>query len=333
MVPAFPTRAVGVLMLTGLALAGVALFVHVRANTREAAWALASPPEGRFVLLDGHKIHVVEAGLPPGQGPDLVLIHGANGSLRDFTYDLVGRLGSDFRVIAVDRPGHGFSDSWGIADSTPRDQATILRQALAEAKLSRPIIVGHSYGAAVALAWALEAPDEVGALVLLSGAIMPWSGRVSLFYDLMQSPFGPALRAAVAGLLSEAQARAVARRIFAPNPIPPGYLEHFGLGLALRRSVQEANGRQINALNHALAEMVHEYPRLSLPIELVHGDQDLIVGLGHHSKAFAAIVPSAHLTLLENVGHMPHHALTDAVVAAILRAAERAAAHAMHAKD
>ena len=45
-----------------------------------------------------------------GEGPDVVLIHGAFGSLRDFTFDLSDRLSERYRVIAFDRPGLGYTD-------------------------------------------------------------------------------------------------------------------------------------------------------------------------------------------------------------------------------
>jgi pimeloyl-ACP methyl ester carboxylesterase len=80
----------------------------------------------------------------------------------------------------------------------------------------------------------------------------------------------------------------------------------------------------VNVLRDALTEMSADYPRLRLPVEALHGTADRIVGLQVHSARLVSRVPSARLTILEGVGHMPHHARPDETVAAIRRAAARA---------
>lgn len=306
------------------ALGGCAAWVDNRATTREAEWEGRYPPAGRLVQVDGHRVHVLEAGRPRGTAPDVVLIHGANGSLRDFSFDMVARLSPDYRVIAVDRPGHGWSQTWGDADTDPHAQARILRRALADYGLRRPIVVGHSYGGSVAMAWALEDEAGTGAVVLLAGAIMPWEGELGTLYRLLGSPLGAIGRGYIAGVVSERTAADVMRRIFAPDPVPQGYLEHFGTGMSMRRSAQEANTRQVNALKGYVTAMQPHYAALRLPIEALHGTADTIVGLRIHSQRLADEVESVRLTVMEGVGHMPHHARPQMVVDAINRAAGRA---------
>jgi pimeloyl-ACP methyl ester carboxylesterase len=80
----------------------------------------------------------------------------------------------------------------------------------------------------------------------------------------------------------------------------------------------------VNALRQHLERMAPQYPQLSLPIEVVHGSADRIVGLEIHSRRLAAEVAAADLTVLDGVGHMPHHARPDETLAAIRRAARRA---------
>ena len=306
------------------ALAGCAAWVDRRADTREAMWESRYPPLGELVDVQGRRVHVHATGQPAGTAPDVVLIHGANGNLRDFTHDLVGRLADDFRVVAVDRPGLGWSDSWGELDSDPQAQARILRAALEPLGLRRPIVVGHSYGGAVAMGWALEAEAQTGALVILAGATQPWPGELGLFYRLQNGALGDVSRQFIAGLVREETARTVTRRIFAPDPMPAGYLDHFGPGLSMRRDTRANNARQVNALKAHLARMAPLYPHLTLPIELLHGTRDTIVGLDIHSRRLAATVGTAELTEIEGVGHMPHHARPEMTMAAIRRAATRA---------
>src|SRR5579863_10522110 len=90
-----------VLLLLLIVVCGLVGFAAYTARRVE----IAEPPLGRFLELDGERIHYVDE----GAGPPLLLIHGLGGQLRNFTYALVGRLANEFRVIAVDRPGSGYS--------------------------------------------------------------------------------------------------------------------------------------------------------------------------------------------------------------------------------
>ena len=93
------------LLIAGLMAAG-AIVTDRRASAREAAAEAAYPPEGEIVTVEGRRVHAVVR----GSGPDLVLIHGSNGSIRDFSFDMIDRLSREFRVIAFDRPGLGWTD-------------------------------------------------------------------------------------------------------------------------------------------------------------------------------------------------------------------------------
>ena len=278
-------------------------------------------PEGAFIDLPQGRIHAVIQ----GQGPDLVMIHGANGNSRDFSFDLIERMADDFRVIAFDRPGFGFSDDFGGPES-PVLQADILRVAAASLGIEDPILLGHSYGGAVALAWALRAPNDVAGLTLLAPASHPWPGELGIWYKLSASALGQHV---VLPLISRfAPRRAVERSlegVFAPDPVPEGYLDHLGLGLTLRAEQLRLNASQIDSLKRHVDGMAGGYPALTMPIEVLHGTSDTTVGLQYHSERLEAEVESVTLTRLDGIGHMPHHAQPEIVVEAIHRVAARAA--------
>ena len=109
-------------------------------------------------------------GASAGDAPDLVLIHGASGNTRDMTFSLAPRLAEDYRVIVLDRPGLGYTDRINGTGATITQQAELLQKAAAQLGADRPIVLGHSYGGAVALAWAVTRPDHISALVNVSGA-------------------------------------------------------------------------------------------------------------------------------------------------------------------
>jgi len=128
-----------------------------------------TPPIGRFLEGDGVRLHYIER----GQGEPLVLIHGNGMLIQDFVVSgLVERLAKQYRVIVIDRPGYGYSSRprriW-----TPRAHATLFQEALQQLGVERATVVGHSWGTMVAVSLALQAPDLVRSLVLLSGYYFP----------------------------------------------------------------------------------------------------------------------------------------------------------------
>lgn len=302
--------------LIGLALIAATLW---RLTSREAAAVKSHPPTGQFVTVEGLQVHLQVA----GSGPDLVMIHGANGNLREFTFALMDQLSSRYRVIAVDRPGLGYSDRLPGNDASVAGQARILRGAVAQIGVTNPIVLGQSYGGTVALAWALQSPPA--ALVLVSAPSLPWPGELDPWYRITATPLGRATLVPLASaLVAESYVRRTIDLVFAPQTAPAGYADHLGIGLTLRRDSMAVNVLQINRLKPQVEAMQQDYPTLTMPVELVHGDADTIVPLHIHSAPLAQILPDAALTVLPGVGHMPHHTHPDAVIAAIDRAAQRA---------
>lgn len=150
----------------------------------EPVSAQVAAPEGETVLVGGVPIHLRRM----GRGRPVCLIHGASGNLNDMTFRLAPALADRFEVIVVDRPGHGLSGTPAGGGTSIRRQAALLRGALAAIGIPRPAVVGHSYGGAVALAWAVDAPQDTSALVLLAAPSQVWEGGLGLGNDLMASP-------------------------------------------------------------------------------------------------------------------------------------------------
>ncbi|SIS73239.1 Pimeloyl-ACP methyl ester carboxylesterase [Phaeovulum vinaykumarii] len=299
-----------------------------------------------MIAVAGGRVHARVLG---SGGRDLVMIHGASGNLEDFTLGLAQDLARDFRVVLFDRPGLGHSTG-GAEMVAPQAQAGRLMAAAAALDLRAPIVLGHSYGGAVALAWALATrgagdaappapptpplppslPPSVAAsvaasaLVLVSAAAMPWPGGLGPLYPLMASGLGRhVLAPMVAAYAGRAQIEAALASVFAPQAVPPGYGAHLGVRLSTRASVQHMNARQVNGLKPHLRAMAQGYGGLDLPVEMVHGTADVIVPPAIHARPLARLLPAAHLRELPGVGHMPHHVAPEAVAAAVRRAAGR----------
>lgn len=303
------------------------VFVDRRADLREAGIEARYPAVGRTFTVAGRDVHLTVR----GAGPDLVLIHGAGGSNREFDFDFANRLAERYRVFAVDRPGFGWSerlrdDLTGVfttAAESPLEQARTLAEAVRLAGAERPLVLGHSYGGAVAMAWALEQP--AAGIVILSGATMPWPGGVDWTYRLLGSlPGGAALPPIVSAFIPRSYVEQVLEAVFAPQPVPEGYLKQAGVMMATRIATLRANARQVNTLRPHVVEMSARYGEIALPVEILHGTADKTVYKEVHAEPLAALLPNAALTILDGVGHMPHHAAPQAVIDAIDRAATRA---------
>lgn len=292
------------------------------------------PPVGQFVEVDGRKVHY----LRQGSGPEVVLIHGAGANLRDYTYDLMERLTDRYTVTAFDRPGHGYTDrvagvetgAFATDGDGPMEQAAMLRAAAAQIGITDPVVVGHSFGGIVSLAWANsgldeDSPQNARAVVSLAGVSLPWPDPLGAYYTVNGSAVGGAVVVPVlAAVATDGIINSSIKDVFAPDPVPDGYREHLGAALILRPDSFRANARQVNTLRPKVVEMAKRYPELTIPIEFLHGTADKIVPVHVHSTEMIKIIPSSHLTTLDGVGHMPHHVDPEATVAAIDRAASRA---------
>jgi pimeloyl-ACP methyl ester carboxylesterase len=301
------------LVLAAAALSALTLW---RASAREVAAEAAYPATGQFVIVDGRRLHYEMQ----GTGPDLVMIHGASGSLRDLTFALRDQLTDRYRVTVVDRPGLGHSDP--MDDTSLAAQARTIKAAMAQLGVKDPVVLGQSYGGAVALAWALEGGPK--ALVLVGAPSLPWPGTLDPWYRLTSTAPGRAIAVPLASaFVPQSYVTAATRAVFAPDPVPPGYEAWLGTALTLRRASLATNAAQVNALRAELVTMEPRYPSLTLPVELVHGSADTIVPLAIHSGPLSQLLPNVTLTVIEGAGHMPHHAHADIVIAAIDRAALR----------
>lgn len=309
----FPTLALALLALTGT--------TQVLAARREARAAKLTPPTGQDVEVEGRRVHVEVLG---SAGPDLVLIHGASGNVRDFTLRLAPTLATRYRVFVVDRPGLGWSDPLPGGGSLAA-QARSIQAAVAALGAERPLVLGHSYGGAVALAWAATLPGTLSGVLPLAAVAYPWYTGLGAFYSVLSHPLGLALAIPLLTAFTPTRViRAEMAKIFRPQPAPPGFADHLGTDLTLRRGQMRANARQRRALHAEVEALSPRWPEITVPIEVVHGSADDIVPPSVHAERLTAELADAPLTLLDGIGHAPHHSAMPEVIAAIDRLAIRA---------
>lgn len=279
------------------------------------------PPIGQMLDINGVTVHAYVE----GTGPDLVLIHGASGNLRDFTYRMVTGLSDRYRVIVFDRPGLGYSDAITPDGASLQMQAQILVQAAQQLGADHPIVLGQSFGGAVALAWAVHYPDNISALVTVSAASHPWDTGLSTYYSVLSSRFGRLIVIPlITAFVSDDRIEHALSNIYAPLPMPEGYIDHIGARLTLRRGAMRANALQRAGLLDWITELAPRYDEISVPTEIIHATGDITVGHDIHSVPLSAAIPAAHLTSINSTSHMPHHTHMDVIIDVIDRAATRA---------
>ena len=297
--------------LLALTLAGAAAAYAVRKITRRTE--LRNPPAGRFVEVDGARLHYLER----GQGSPVVLLHGNGMMALDF--DLSGVLdlaAAHHRTVAFDRPGYGHSTRPRGRIWTPRAQADLLVQAFRKLGIERPVVVGHSWGTLVALSLALQYPADVRGLVLLSGYYFP---TLRLDVPLLSPPgipvIGGLLRHTVSPLLGRALWPAFMRRLFGPGPVPRRFLR-FPKWMSLRPSQLRVEAAESALMVPAAATLSRHYGEVRTPAFILAGAEDRYVS-AKQSMRVARALPNGELRLLSGIGHMVHHFAPRKVVAAI----------------
>lgn len=277
----------------------------------------ANPPRGRMIEVRGLRQHVVELGKGGDDGaPPVVLVHGAGANLEDMCVALGERLAAKHRVIAIDRPGFGWSERQGRDASSPAYQADLLHETLDQLGIGKAILVGHSWGGTLALTYALKYPQRVVGLVLIAPPTHPRSRLIAWNNAVLATPLGWLFAHTLALPLGVALLRPGVRLAFLPQTMPQGYVERSAAAMILRPASLMANWADVGGLHYFLKGQISRYATLAVPTSVFVGDRDPLVPHGHCSD-LAALSPAVKVTILPGFGHMLHHAAADQIVAAV----------------
>ena len=292
------------------ALAATAVYNQLRARQAEAE----NPPLGEFLEVDWVELHYLES----GEGEPIVLLHGNGAMAQDWVASgLLDQLALKHRVIAFDRPGFGHSERPRSKIWTPEAQARLIAEALRQLGIERPLVVGHSWGALVTLALALDFPSKLAGIVLLGGYFYPSvRGDVLLASQPAVPGTGDLMRYTVSPLLGAALSPAVVRKVFSPAPVPESF-SAFPIEMTLRPSQIRAEAAEAALMIPAAAALSSRYGELDLPVTVVAGAGDRMVTPEPQARRFADALPQARLRLIEGAGHMVHYTATDEVAEAI----------------
>ena len=291
----------GVLMVFGIA--------AIRTTNKTGLMALEA---SRYFPDDGD---FVQVGYPPkglhyvrrGKGPTVVLIHGDGGSTYDWTMANFDSLAQHYDVVAIDRPGFGFSET--LPHQSIISQVRYIHRGLQLMGIHQPVLVGHSRGGEVATLFAEEYPNEIVGVVTLGGVCFNTSSlEPSWQYSLLQTPVFGKWMAHVAYIWDiKSTIKAGLDHAFVPEgKSPEAYANAYSALLMRPQTLHNwAIDHDTNVLDTLI---IPRYGSIKVPFVIVNGQADQNVPIAM-ARQYSSMIPGAHLIEVPGAGHelMFHH--------------------------
>ncbi len=278
----------------------------------------------RFVQAAGLKWHVQQFESADPQAPAAVLIHGTGAATHSWR-GLIPLLAPHFRVLAMDLPGHAFTDmpsgGAGSQQMSLPGMAAALGALLQTLNIEPAIVIGHSAGAAVGARMCLDGLIAPQLLVSINGALLPLGGLAGQVFSpaakLMSAlPFVPTL------FSWQARQPVVLQRLIDSTG---STLD--AEGMALYGQLVSNPGHAAGALgmmaNWDLPQLAHDLPLLKTRLALIVGSNDQTV-TPRQAARLAALWPASSsleapsLSTLPGLGHLAHEERPDLVANLVL---------------
>ncbi|WP_407492905.1 alpha/beta fold hydrolase [Pseudooceanicola sp. MF1-13] len=277
------------------------------------------PPRGAFTNISTGRLHYVDC----GEGPAILMIHGLSGNLGHFDCGVIDELAKNFRVVAIDRPGAGYSERPEDHPANVRAQARLVAEVIQRLELDNPLLVGHSLGGAISLALALEKPELVRGLALLAPLTLPINDAPEAFsgLDIKSDWFRRIIAWTTAVPHMIRHPEPVRQQVFGPDEIPPEFALKGGGVLSMRPKAFINTSRDYRASGDDLPGMSREYAKLAVPVRVLFGRDDRILDPEHHGEVLVRRYPQIGLKMIDG-GHMLPVTHPEACVRFIRDAAE-----------
>jgi pimeloyl-ACP methyl ester carboxylesterase len=287
--------------------------LETRRIARDAERAV--PPSGNFATIDGNRIHYLET----GKGKPILFIHGLGGHLLQLSHPLFGRFGDGYRLIALDRPGSNYSTREGRSTGRLPEQAAMIVDFIDTIGLEKPLLVGHSLGGAIALAVALDHPEKISGLALISPYTHHNERMPAEFAALkIRSAF---LRRFIAHTFAAPMALrsapAVLALVFGPQHPPAAYAVDGGALALLRPQHIFGTSTDMVAMDEDMPQQQECYGEIKLPVGILFGTADRVLDYKKHGLQMREKLDGLDLELVEAIGHMPQYAVPQRVIAFI----------------
>ena len=265
----------------------------------------------RFVDAGGLRWHVQQT----GSGPVILLIHGTGASTHTWR-EVMPLLAETYSVLAVDLPGHGFTDSVSAGRSSIAGMSACLTELLRVLQIEPSYCVGHSAGAVVLCRMALDRQIAPRAIVSINGAFLPLAGAAGVLFSpiarlLAGSSLLPRLLA-WRGVNPASVARVIAGTGSRLNA------EGLALYTRLVRNPKHVAGALGMMGNWDLYAFERELPALMTPLVLIVGENDRTVP-PHQALIVKRRVAAAEVHRLPGLGHLAHEEQPELVARELLK--------------
>lgn len=266
----------------------------------------------RFVLCKPHKWHVQEM----GQGPLLLLIHGAGGATHSWRH-LIPMLTADYRIIAIDLPGQGFT-KLGAQQRCGLDTMAEDILALCSVEHLDPYaIIGHSAGAAIALRMAELMVPKPPRIIGINAALEPFAGVAGVMFPLLAKTIAAVPLAADFFSATTSLGQGVERILKGTGSnLPPEDVTFYKRLVASRSHV---NATLQMMAQWKLDTLINGLPKNKADTYLITAEGDTAVPPSTSRNA-AAKMPNARFEMLPKLGHLAHEEDARRVATLILEA-------------
>jgi pimeloyl-ACP methyl ester carboxylesterase len=263
----------------------------------------------RFADVEGvGRVHYQER----GSGRALVLIHGNNSSAYSWS-DVFDQLAKEFRVVALDLKGFGFT-SKPAGDYRVETQAALVVRLLDELKIERAVLCGSSMGGAVALAAAINYPQRVDALILVGSSAFEETRGGSLAPAYLRWPYIGGAVTALA-LTSDSLVRQGLRKSFYDeSKVTDERVAAYYRPLRTRGG-QLAARLVREQRNYTLIE--NSLDKIRQPTLLIWGAHDRL-NLLEDGRRLHSKIAGSQLVVFDNCGHLPQEEMPAAFVREVL---------------
>jgi pimeloyl-ACP methyl ester carboxylesterase len=269
-------------------------------------------PRGSFVSVDGLRIHYIERA---GQGVPVVLLHGLPGTAED--WNEVTPLLAGHRTIAIDRPGFGYSSGGYVKFDR---QIEVIDALLHRLRVLQPILVGHSYGGTMALAFAERHPSELRALVLVDAAaggthVGSFEQAQAHAVKFLQLPVIHQISDVTFGqLLDTVSVDMTDGKAFHPQPVAAAH-RHRVLAINMTSGNLKAYAGEELEANGVFDRIDPRLGSIQIPTIVMQGEKDKLVK-PKYGRKIAATLPDARLEMIHG-GHMAPYTHPYAIAAAV----------------
>lgn len=262
----------------------------------------AAAPDGQFLTVDGVRLHYLDGGAATGDRPPVLLLHGFGSSTYSWRHTIPA-LASHERVLALDFPGHGYSERVTTPTYSLRRYAGLVAGFLTALEIGQAVVVGNSMGGAVALQLAIRHPQRVARLVVVDAATGSEDTRrppAALMRLLTAGPLGRAFIYYTFG--NPAFARRGLEFSYAdPARLSDRSFTSYRAPLRVRGTAQALVAMTTSPPDDDLPELL---PAIHAPTLILWGAGDRLIPLAR-GESLRDLIPGSRLAVLPDCGHLP----------------------------